>query len=245
MKVLLIDDEAPARRLLREYLGAYPQLEIVAEATNGIEAIRLIGEHAPDLLFLDVQMPGLTGLEVLQNLPQLPKVIFATAYDAYALQAFELSAVDYLLKPFTRERLAKAVTKVLQTPAANLDGVQALTERLLSADRGRQYAPKILVSSGSKIAALDPADVIRLEAEGDYAKIVTAEKSYLSSSCLGDLAERLDPGVFVRVHRSHVINLGQLAEVSKDGTTFYLAMANGDRVRVSRGYADVVKSWVV
>ena len=245
MRVLLIDDEAPARRLLREYLGAYPQLQIVAEATNGIEAIRLIGEHAPDLLFLDVQMPGLTGLEVLQNLPQLPKVIFATAYDAYALQAFELSAVDYLLKPFTRERFARAITKVLQTPTANLDGVQALTERLLSADRGRRYAPKILVSTGSKIAALDPADVIRLEAEGDYAEIVTAEKSYLSGSCLGDLVERLDPSVFVRVHRSHIINVGHLAEVAKDGTTYYLIMSNGDKVRVSRGYADVVKAWVV
>ena len=102
-----------------------------------------------------------------------------------------------------------------------------------------------MVSTGSKIAALDPANVIRLEAEGDYAKIVTAEKSYLSGSCLGDLVERLDPSVFVRVHRSHVINVGHLAEVAKDGTTYYLIMSNGDKVRVSRGYADVVKAWVV
>ncbi len=245
MKVLLIDDEAPARRLLREYLGAYPQLEVVAEATNGIEAVRLIGQHSPDLLFLDVHMPGLTGLEVIQNLPQLPKVIFATAYDSYALQAFELSAVDYLLKPFTRERFAKAVRKVLDTPVDNLKGVQALTERLLATDRSKQYAPKILVSAGSRIAALDPTDIVRLEADGDYAKIVTAEKTYLSGGCLGDLVDRLDPSVFVRVHRSHVINLGQLAGVSRDGTTFHLSMSNDDRVRVSRGYMELVKSWLV
>ncbi len=245
LKTLLIDDEAPARKLLREYLAAYPQIDIVAEATNGIEAIRLIGHHSPDLIFLDVQMPGLTGLEVLQNLPQLPKVIFATAYDDYALQAFELSAVDYLLKPFTRERLAKAVARVLETPTANLDGVRALTERLLAADRTMRYPPKILVAAGSKIAALDPAAVVRLEADGDYARIVTAEKTYHSSSCLGDLVERLDPKVFVRVHRSHVINLGQLSEVSREGTTFYLTMGNGDRVRVSRGYGELVRGWMV
>jgi len=245
MKVLWVDDEAPARQILREYITAYPELEVLAEATNGIEAIRLIGEHSPDLLFLDVQMPGLTGLEVLQNLPQLPKVIFATAYDTYALQAFELSAVDYLLKPFTRERFAKAVTRVLQTPTENLNSVQALTERLLAADQSKQYAPKILVSTGSSIAALNPNDVVRLEAEGDYATIVTAGKNYLSSSCLGDLVNRLDPSVFFRVHRSHVINLGQLSEVSRDGSTFYLTMSNSDRVRVSRSYSDLVRGWLV
>ena len=245
MKVLLIDDEAPARHLLLEYLGAYPQLTVVAEATNGIEAIRLIGEHAPDLLFLDVQMPGLTGLEVLQNLPQLPKVIFATAYDQYALQAFELSAVDYLLKPFTRERFAKAVDRVLDQPATNLSGVQALTERLLALDSRRAYPPKLLVSAGSRILAIPPKEIIRLEADGDYAWTVTAAGRHITSTSLGDLLERLDPNCFFRVHRSDAINLEHLSEVHKNGSTYYLLMSNGDRVRVSRAYGELVRSWVL
>ena len=245
MTVLLVDDEAPARQLLREYLGAYSELAIVGEAVNGIEAARLIGELRPDLVFLDVQMPGLSGLDVVRHLAELPHVIFATAFDQYAIEAFDLSAVDYLLKPFTRERLDRAVEKVMARPDDSLAGLQALAERLIDnvprADRLR----KILVSTGRRIVTIDPAEVIRLEADGDYARIVTAAGSHLSSSSLTDLLARLDPAAFFRVHRSGAVNLDRLGEVRRDGGTYYLEMDNGDVVRVSRGYAGVVKDWLV
>ena len=244
-KVLLADDEAPARQLLREYLAAYPDLVVVGEANNGVDAVRLCEELSPDILFLDVQMPGLTGLQVLEHLRELPRVIFSTAYDQYALAAFEQSAVDYLLKPYTRARFARAVDKLRESSEANLTQVQALTERLLAASAPKSYPPKILVPAGSRIAALDPADIVRLEADGDYARIFTSAASYLSSHGLGELVGRLDPAHFYRVHRSAVVNLRHVAEVSRDGSTYYITVSGGARVRVSRGYSDVVRAWVV
>ena len=244
-KVLLVDDEAPARQLLREYLAAYPSLVIIGEANNGVDAVRLCGELSPDILFLDVQMPGLTGLQVLEHLQELPQVIFTTAYDAYALEAFDRNAVDYLLKPYTKARFAKAIDKLASSEDANLAKVQALTEHLLAASAPKSYPPKILVPHGSRIAALDPTHILRIEADGDYAQLITAEGSYLSSHGLGELLERLDPAHFYRVHRSAVVNLQHVAEVQRDGSTYYIGLSNGDRVRVSRGYSEVVRGWVV
>lgn len=246
MKVLLVDDEAPARQLLREYLADYPQLRVVGEAANGVEAVRLIGAEAPDLVFLDVQMPGLTGLEVVQQLASLPQVIFATAYDAYALEAFERNAVDYLLKPFTRQRFAMAVQRVLAGRQDNLDRLRQLTEGLLEArEPTRRYPAKLLVPAGRRIAALDPADVVRVEAEGDYARLHTADGSYLAGQGLSALAERLDPADFYRVHRSSIVNLRHVAELRREGSTYYVVTSTGEQVRVSRGYADVVRGWLV
>ena len=251
MTVLLVDDEAPARQLLREYLDAYPDVCVVGEAVNGIEAARLIGELRPDLVFMDVQMPGLTGLEVVRHLAELPQIIFATAYDTYALEAFELSAVDYLLKPFTRERFSRAIEKVLERPSDALAGLQSLAERLLATETPDKAGAvptrlrKILVPAGRRIVTLDPAAVVRLAADGDYARIVLAEVDYLSGSSLTELHARLDPACFYRVHRSSVVNVEHLAEVRRDGSTYYLHMDNGDVVRVSRGYGEVVRAWLV
>lgn len=245
MKVLLCDDEAPARALIREYLADYPQLELVAEAANGIEAVRLIGRHDPDLVFLDVEMPGLTGFEVLQSLPELPKVIFATAFDRYAIRAFDLCAVDYLLKPFTRERFARSVERVLNVPVANLNGVQALAERLLATEYPARYPPKLLVSVGSRIVAVGPETVLRIEADGDYAQLVTDDGTFLTGTSLGSLQEKLDPAKFFRVHRSAIVNIARLREVRREGSTFYAVLDDGHAVRVSRANNDLVKSWIV
>ena len=245
MTTLLVDDEAPARQLLREYLGAYPRIAIVGEAANGIEAARLIGELRPELVFLDVQMPGLTGLDVVRHLAELPQVIFATAYDQYAIEAFELSAVDYLLKPFTRERLARALDRVLARPHDHLAQLRTLADQLLGQAPKTSRLRKVLVSTGRRIVTIDPADIVRLEADGDYARIVTASATHLSSSSLTELVARLDPERFFRVHRGSAVNVEHLAEVRRDGSTFYLEMDNGDSVRVSRGYGEVVRAWLV
>ena len=245
LKVLIADDEAPARKLLAEYLSAHPSLIVVGEANNGVDAVRLCETLSPDLMLLDVQMPGLTGLQVLEHLRELPQVIFSTAYDTYALQAFERNAVDYLLKPYTKTRFDRAIGKVLAGRDDNLAKVQALTEQLLAASAPRQYPPKLLVTAGQRIAAIDPDDIIRLEADGDYAQLVTAERSYVTSQGLSALLERLDPQHFFRVHRSSAVNLRHVVEVRRDGSTYYIVCADGASVRVSRGYAEVVRGWVV
>jgi len=245
IKVLVVDDEEPARRLLLEYLSAYPNLIVVGEANNGVDAVKLCQKLSPDLLLLDVQMPGLTGLEVLEHLDELPQVIFSTAYDTYALAAFEQSAVDYLLKPYTQARFAKAINKALAGRQQNLAKVQALTEQLLASAGPKQYPPKILVATGSRIAVIDPQDIIRLEADGDYAHICTQEQRFLSGQGLNSLLGRLDPSLFYRVHRSSAVNLQHVVEVRRDGSTYYISCSDGERVRVSRGHSDIVKGWMV
>ena len=131
MKVLIIDDEADARMLLQQYLAGIPELDVVGECTNGLEAVRAIEQHEPGLIFLDIQMPGMSGFQVLQNIVHIPQVIFSTAYDKYAIKAFDHNAVDYLLKPYTKERFGQAINKVLlSTPARNLKQVRELTENL-------------------------------------------------------------------------------------------------------------------
>ncbi len=242
-KVVIIDDEAPARSLLKEYLSNYPSLVIVGEANNGVDAIRTIEEFKPDIVFLDVQMPGMTGLEVLQRLKEMPKIIFSTAYDQYALDAFEHNAIDFLLKPYTRERFAKAVNKVMQYGDENLSSLKALAESLLqgAGSNNSKYPTKILVQSKNKLITLDTKSIIWIEAEKDYSNLVTAQQTYLSNYGIGQIAAKLNPENFIRVHRSSIINLNYIKEIFKNPSSYDIKMVNGDVVRVSRSYLDSIK----
>lgn len=244
-KILLIDDEAPARQLLREYLADYPALVIVGEANNGVDALRLIDEFRPDLIFLDVQMPGMSGLELIQELEELPQIIFSTAYDQYALKAFELNAVDYLLKPFTRKRFAKAIERVMTEGSDNLHKVQALTENLMVQHNTSIYPEKVILSKGTRLVAIPTRDIIRIQADKDYSEVVTARDTYLSSHGIGQLEERLDPAFLVRVHRSTIVNMDEVEEIFRYGNGYDLRMSNQDVVRVSRSYAEVIKKWII
>ena len=225
--------------MLTEYLSEYPELVVVGEAANGVDALRLIGEHRPDILFLDVQMPGLTGLEVLARLEELPLVVFSTAYDQYALEAFELHAVDYLLKPYTRARFATAVERLSSRVPAQQPQLAALAQHLR--DTSTPYPDRIMVPRGSKYVALPVADILCIRAEGDYSTIVTPERSYLSQYSLKATEERLDPGKFLRIHRSTIINRTAIQEIYREGHGFDVVLTNGDLVRASRGYAEVVR----
>lgn len=242
-KVVIIDDEAPARSLLKEYLSAYPSLVIVGEANNGVDAIRVIEEFRPDIVFLDVQMPGMTGLEVLQKLTEMPKIIFSTAYDQYALDAFEHNAIDFLLKPYTRERFAKAVNKVMQYGEENLSNLRSLAESLLqeAGNNKSSYPSKILVQSKNKLIALDTEKIIWIEAEKDYSNLVTHQQTFLSNYGIGQIATKLDPEVFIRVHRSAIINIHFIKEIFKHPSSYDVKMANEDVVRVSRSYLDNIR----
>jgi two-component system, LytTR family, response regulator len=238
-KIIIIDDEAAGRQLIREYLEDFPDLIVIGEANNGVDAIRLIREFKPDLIFLDIQMPGLNGFDVLTRLDEMPLVIFSTAYDKYALKAFEVHALDYLLKPYTRDRFSIAVQKALNSLQTNLNSVQSLTESLLTPES--TYPEKILVQIGAKLVTVDLAEVIWIDAEGDYSKLITSKQRYLSNYGLGALEKKLDPRRFIRVHRSAIINLAFVQEIQKQISSYDVILQNGDVVRVSRGYMENIK----
>ena len=244
-RALIVDDEAPARRMVRDALARLaPPLnatvELAGECANGPDAVRAVADadaHGTpvDLLFLDIQMPGLTGFEVLDALAErglaVPAVVFSTAFDQHAVRAFEVAAADYLLKPFTQARFEQAVERALAAePGAAHRVGQAV----------QPYAQRLLVESGGVFVPVAVADVLWVEAAGDYARLHTSGKAYLASQGIGALAERLDPARFARVHRSTVVALDALRALERDASGGFTArLVDGAVVRVSRTYADV------
>ncbi len=236
---LIADDEAPARQLLAEYLGRFPQIRIVAVCADGAQAVREIDIHRPSLAFLDIHMPAPTGLEVLTRVGHLPRVVFTTAHPEFAVQAFEVNAVDYLLKPYDFERFAAAVDKALKASR----GLEL--ERLVSLlhdVRRRETPGQLFLKVSGRIVAV-PADQVRwLQAEGDYTRVHTRDGSHFVSEGLGGLEARLDPGRFMRVHRSAIVAIEALRELTSDGDGGYVARLDDDtEVRVSRTYASKLR----
>ena len=236
-KALIVDDEELARKLLREMLGSHPEIEIAAECGNGMEAVKAAGEHRPDLLFLDVQMPKLTGFDVLELIDRdNVGVIFVTAYDQYAMKAFEVHAVDYLLKPFSRERFEAALERAKhQKPKKEVDaGELAATARPAG-----EYAERIVVKDGTKVTLIPVRKLDYAEALDDYVSLVTEGKKHLKQQTISGLQLALDPKLFVRIHRSYLVNLERVTRIEPYGKDSKVAiLTNGVRVPVSRaGYA--------
>ncbi|WP_299526889.1 response regulator [Winogradskyella sp.] len=236
-KVVIVDDEAAGRQLIKEYLEDYSELILLGEANNGVDAVKIINEFKPDLVFLDVQMPGMTGFDVLTHLEELPQIIFSTAYDQYALKAFEVHAVDYLLKPYTKDRFKVAVDRLKQNVEQNK--ARPLAESLLMDTP--KFPERILVQTQNKLVTVALKEVIRIEAYGDYSKLVTEGKTYVSNYGISTLEEKLNDSIFIRVHRSSIINLNAVKELNKYTKSYDVTMKNGDIVRVSRGYMDNIK----
>jgi len=234
--VAIVDDEAPARVLLREYLAAFPDVDVVAECANGFEAVKAVAEVAPDLLLLDIQMPKLNGFEVLELVERDVAVVFVTAYDQHAIRAFEVHAVDYLLKPFPPERLAQALDRA----RVRLGQPRPATSTQLSA-AARPGVPlaRVLVREGSKVHVIPVEKLDLVEARDDYVCLRSGGKEYRKQQTLTALAARLDPTRFVRVHRSFIVNverLGRIELYAKDSRIAILT--DGSHVPLSRaGYA--------
>jgi two-component system LytT family response regulator len=254
LRVLVVDDEAPARSLLREYLGAHADVEVAGECANGFEAVKSIAEQKPDLVFLDVQMPKLDGFEVLELVagePGAPAVIFCTAYDEYALRAFEVHAVDYLLKPFGRERLAEALGRArdrlaLATARAQDATPAASATALAASARGQgHFAERIVVRDGAQVHVIPSEQVDYVEAQDDYVAVHAAGHSHLKHQTLSELSETLDPERFVRVHRSYLVNVDRIARVeliAKDQRVIILR--DGKQLPVSRsGHGRLREQW--
>jgi len=231
-KVILIDDEPLARQLLKALLQPYDQVEVVAECGDGFEGFKAIQEHAPDLIFLDIQMPRLNGFEMLELLDKRPAVIFTTAFDEYALKAFEAHAVDYLLKPFVKDRFEKAMQKWLQQqPDKETPQVNALLENNIY----EGYQHRIVVKDNGLIRIIPAQEIYYIEASDDYIKIVTKDGSYLKKSTLSHVEQTLDPQQFVRVHRSYLIPVTQLMRIEPYEKESHIALLHcGAKVMVSK-----------
>ncbi len=240
-KVIIVDDEQAGRSLIREYLEDYPDLIVMAEVNNGVDAVKEINRFKPDLVFLDIQMPGLTGFEVITRLDELPQIIFSTAYDKYALKAFEVHAVDYLLKPYTKDRFRVAVERLGKSNSQ--DALAPLTNTLLM--ESNHYPERVLVSSNKKLITVEVAQIAWIEAYGDYSKLHTPAGSFVSNYGISSLVDKLDPKLFLRVHRSAMVNLTAIKEVAKYGKSYEITVKSGEKVRVSRGYAEAVKNLIV
>jgi two-component system LytT family response regulator len=240
VRALIAEDEAPARESLRAYLGAAPWVEVVAEAVDGRSALALAEEHRPNLLFLDVRLPELSGLEVARQLRHPAEIIFTTAYDRFAVAAFELGALDYLVKPFGQERLAAALGRLRarmdQSPAPSTAGERARSSL------SNEPLTRLFARHGDRIVPVPVEGIRRIQAQGDYAEVHAAEGVYLLHVTLSELAARLDPAKFRQVHRSHIVNLDavehlqpyddrRLAIRLRDGTTVVASRAASEELR--------------
>ncbi len=243
IRAVIVDDEAFARRKIREFLLSEKDIEVVGEAGNGSDAIRIIRDTKPDLVFLDIQMPKPDGFGVVEALgdKDLPHLVFATAYDQYALRAFEIHALDYLLKPFDRERFRESLKRARRIIAMEKDRedfrarVQSLLEDMRS---GSPYLRRFLVQSKRGVRFLNVEDVLYLEASGSYIALHTETGEHLLRETLSDLETKLDPRVFVRTHRSFIVNVEAIQEIQRHfhGESVII-LRNGGRVRVSRNHA--------
>jgi len=234
LRVVIVDDEEPARMALRQDLGAEEGIEIVAECANGFEAVKAVSELAPDLLFLDVQMPKLDGFEVLDLVGRDVPVVFVTAYDEFALRAFEVHAVDYLLKPFSRERLAEALARARarQTPRP---APGALRE---TARPGGGPIERVVIRDGANVHVVPVEKIDYVEAQDDYVAFRTGGRSLLKEQPLADVEAQLDPRRFVRIHRSYLLNIERLAKVELYAKDSRIAiLTDGTKLPLSRsGY---------
>ncbi|HUJ50835.1 MAG TPA: protein kinase [Bryobacteraceae bacterium] len=243
LRAIIVDDEELARQLLREYLSAAQGIDVVAECANGFEAVKAVSEHKPDLVFLDVQMPKLDGFEVLELIDREVAVIFVTAYDQYAMKAFDAHAVDYLLKPFSQDRLEKALERARQRLGQKLPPP---TELSREARPPQQHLHRIVVKDGARVHIIPVEALDYAEAQDDYVALHSQRKSYLKQQTISSLEAGLDPERFVRIHRSVIVNLERIAKIEpyakdsriavlSDGTQLPVSRAGYDRLRALLG----------
>jgi two-component system LytT family response regulator len=235
-KVIIIDDEPLARSIVVEYLQNYPDLTVAQVCSNGFEGVKAIQQYNPDLLILDIQMPKINGFEMLELIENPPAVIFATAFDEYAIKAFEAHAIDYLLKPFNQERFEKAIKKWRQQK--NKSGEKQTKQLLDDVSLTAPQNERIVIKDGSKIKIIPVQDVHYLEAADDFVKVFTKEGYFLKNKTMSHFEQVLEPSQFVRSHRSYIINLQQITRIDPYEKDNHVAiLRSGAKVPVSRtGY---------
>lgn len=240
-KIIIIEDEAPARDLLRHMLSDNEQVTVIAECSDGFDGLKEIKERKPDIIFLDIQMPKLNGFELIEVLDEKPEVIFTTAYDQYAIRAFELNAVDYLLKPFSKERLNNALTKALERIGRNEKQDKAIENLILAKTDEEDYLTRIVIRKGSGIKIIPLTSVSFIGAEDDYVMIHYDEGKALKQQTMKYYEEKLPATSFLRVHRSFIVNLERITRLEPYSKDNYVAvLSTGEKIPVSRtGYKEL------
>lgn len=241
IRVLIVDDESLARSVVREHLMPHSDVEIVAECANGFEAVKALAELKPDLLFLDIQMPKLNGFEVLEVSDHTPAVIFITAYDQFALQAFDVHAIDYLLKPFSKERFEDALSRAKERiTAKSPNPISHLLEQVRDNSKPLE---RILIKEGSAVRVIPSDSIDYIEGQDDYAAIRSGGKSHLKHQRLTELESLLDQTTFVRIHRSYILNISRLAKLEPYAKDSKMAvLKDGTQLPVSKsGYEKLKK----
>ena len=238
LRTIIIEDEAPARELLKHYLKDYNEIEVIAECSDGFAGLKSISEMKPDLIFLDIQMPKLTGFEMLEVLEERPEIIFTTAYDQFAIKAFELNAVDYLLKPYHKERLKEAISKVVEKTGSGKEDRKPTGELLSKSPRPSSPLSRIVVRKANSINII-PIDQIRyVEAQDDYVMIYHSAGKALKQKTMKFYEDNLPKADFVRIHRSYIVNVVEIKRIEPYGKDNHIAILHsGDKLPVSRaGY---------
>lgn len=235
MKVVIADDEELARRVLREYLESDPGMEIVAECSNGFEAVKAVAEHKPDVIFLDVQMPKLDGFEVLELIDRQVAVVFVTAFDQYAMRAFDAAAVDYLLKPFGKDRFRGALEKIARRTGEMRRA--SLSSELKNAVRpAGEYLERVVVKDGARVHVIPVGKLDYAEAQDDYVALRSEGRTWLKQQTIASLEAALHPKRFVRVHRGYLVNIERITRIEPNTKDTWIAvLADGTRISVSRG----------
>ncbi|MFA5417659.1 MAG: LytTR family DNA-binding domain-containing protein [Bacteroidales bacterium] len=243
LRTLIIEDEEPARELVKAYLKDNGHIELIGECDNGFSGVKAINELKPDLVFLDIQMPKLTGFEMLELLDEMPEIVFTTAYDQFAIKAFELSAVDYLMKPFSKTRFNEAIEKVLyrvQNKQPATTNLQQLSQKAKETSTAK--VERLFVKTGNKIDVIPVDSIIRVEAQDDYVEIHTDKGKFLKYDTMNFLEKGLPEDTFVRVHRSHIININLIEKMEKYGKDSYLIiMKDKSKVNVSKSRVKELK----
>lgn len=240
-KVIIVDDEPLARSIVKEYLQKHTDLELAQECGDGFEGVKAIQQHKPDLIFLDIQMPKINGFEMLELVDDPPAVIFTTAFDEYAIKAFEAHAIDYLLKPFNQDRFDKAVAK-WKNQAGSTNG-ETTKELLETASLSPAQAQRVVIKDGSKIKIIPSHEILYLEAADDYVKVHTKDGYFLKNKTMNHFEQVLDSNQFVRSHRSYIINISQITRIDPYEKDNHVAiLKSGVKVPISRGGYGKVKA---
>jgi two-component system LytT family response regulator len=244
-RTIIVEDEKPARDLLKMYLTEYTEAVLIGEYDNGFDGLKAINEEKPDLILLDVQMPKLTGFEMLEVLEHHPEVIFTTAYDQYAIHAFEQNAVDYLLKPFSKERFGEAIRKFesrLEKRSEEKDGKSTIEKIRMHLADSEEKLHRVVIKKSGKIHVISTNDINFLEAQDDYVMVYTDDGKYLKQQTLKYFENHLDKEQFVRVHRSFIANISCIERIEPyEKTNYILILKDGNKVPVSRSGMQVLK----
>ena len=241
IRAIIIDDETLGRDIIKNYLAKHDHIDLLAECSNGFDALKQINELKPDLIFLDIQMPKLTGFEMLELLEDPPVIIFTTAFDQYALKAFEVNATDYLLKPFSESRFAEALEKAIRLLNNKPESKQKLVDLARTIERRNEYLDRVVVKNGQKITIIPADDIIYIEAQDDYTMIHTATGNHLKQKTMKYFEENLDPAHFIRIHRSYIVKLTAVKQIELfEKESYRVILHNGSKLPVSKsGYQNL------